>query len=142
MRDIAEGVDHAAECFASGFNCAESVLRGVCLAQGIDLPSTCLRMATPFGGGVGRTEDLCGALAGGVMGVGASLGRASAGEDKARSYDAANALFKAFVAEFGSARCRDINMGDFKSPDHKARCTRFVREATRMAVLAARQGRT
>ncbi len=139
MKEAAEGADHAAECFASGFNCAESVLRGVCLAQGTDLPGACLRMATPFGGGVGRSEDLCGALTGGVMGIGASLGRASAGEDKARSYDAANALFKAFEAEFGSARCRDINMGDFKSPEHKARCTGFVREATRMAILAARK---
>ncbi|MCU0859926.1 MAG: C-GCAxxG-C-C family protein [Thermoplasmata archaeon] len=141
MRDVEEGVEHASACFAGGFNCAESVLRGVCLAQGLDTPEACLRMATPFGGGVGRAEDICGALAGGVMGIGAAVGRTSPGEDKARAYDAANALFKGFAAAFGSVRCRDLNKGDFKSPEHSARCTGFVREATRMAVLAARESR-
>lgn len=138
MRDIEEGVEHAAACFAGGFNCAEAVLRGVCLAQGFRIPDGCLRMATPFGGGMGRSEDACGALTGGVLAIGAIMGRTDPGEDKTRSYDAASVLYKAFVAEFGHARCLDLNMSDFKSPEHKTRCTGFVRGATRMAILAIR----
>jgi C_GCAxxG_C_C family probable redox protein len=136
VRDGADGVEHAAECFASGFNCAESVFRGVCRAQGLELPGACFRAATPFGGGIGRSEDVCGALAGGVMGIGAALGREDPKEDKTRAYDAASHLYKGFASAFGSVACRDINMGDFKSPGHKARCTGFVREATRLAILA------
>ena len=139
MSSAEEGVARAAECFAKGHNCAEAVLRGVCHAQGVDIPDGCLRMATPFGGGIGRSEDICGALTGGVMGVGACLGRVGADGDKTRSYDAANALFKGFVAAFGSAKCGDINRGDFKSPEHNVRCTGFVREAARLAILAIRQ---
>lgn len=139
--DAEDGQAHAAECFSRGHNCAESVLRGVLFAQGIEPSDLCLRMATPFGGGIGRSEETCGALTGGVMGVGACLGRTGPDGDKTRSYAAANRLFKGFVAAFGSARCRDINMGDFKSPEHRARCTRFVKEAAGLAILAIREDR-
>ena len=139
MRTVNEGEAHASECYARGYNCAESVLRGVCHAQGVDLSDTCLRIATPFGGGIGRSEDLCGALAGGVMAIGACLGRACADDDKRRSYDAANRLFQGFVQRFGSAKCAMLNNGDFGSPEHKARCGGFARETTRLAILAIRK---
>jgi C_GCAxxG_C_C family probable redox protein len=138
MREIAEGVRLADECFASGYNCAESVLRGVCHAQGTSLPDACLRMATPFGGGVGRSEDLCGALSGGVLAIGASLGRTDAREDKTKSYDAAKRLFSGFVAATGSPKCIVLNKGEFGTPEHRARCGGFVREATKLAILAIR----
>lgn len=134
-----DGQNHARECFSRGLNCAESVLRGVSHAQEMDLPDACLRMATPFGGGIGRSQDVCGALAGAVMAVGASLGRTSADEDKSTSYEAAGMVFRDFVQTFGSCRCSDLNMGDFKSAEHRARCDRFVGEAARLAILAIRR---
>lgn len=140
MKGPEEGRAHARECFSRGYNCAESVLRGVCHAQGMDLPDTCLRMATPFGGGIGRSQELCGALSGAVMAVGASLGRTEVEEDKGRSYEAASRLFGDFIGAFGSCKCRDLNKGDFKSPEHRARCDKFVGEATRLATLAIRDG--
>ena len=91
-----EAVSEATKCWDAKLNCAESVLRGVCHAQRIGLPDAAKRMATPFGGGVGRSEDLCGALAGGVMALGASIGRVSPDEDRLRSYDAAGKLFTGF----------------------------------------------
>jgi C_GCAxxG_C_C family probable redox protein len=138
MTDVEQGEALAAECFSGGYNCAESVLRGVCHAQGIHLPDACLKMATPFGGGVGRAEDLCGALSGGVMAIGASLGRTSDKEDKTRSYEAAKRMFDDFVATTGSPKCGVLNMGEFGTPEHRARCGRFVRDATRIAILAIR----
>lgn len=141
MREPEEGRSHARECFSRGYNCAESVLRGVCHAQGTDLPDACLRMATPFGGGIGRTEELCGALSGAVMAVGASLGRTEPDGDKTRSYEVANAVFRDFVSEFGYCKCRDLNKGDFKSPEHRVRCGRLVDGAARLAILGIRSGR-
>ena len=82
---VEEGVREARRCWEQKLNCAESVLRGVCYAQGIDLPDIAKRMATPFGGGVGRSEDICGALTGGVMAIGVCLGRTTPEEDKTRS---------------------------------------------------------
>jgi C_GCAxxG_C_C family probable redox protein len=134
-----EGVAEAARCWSRGFNCAESVLRGVCRAQGIELTDQAMRMATPFGGGVGRSEDICGALAGGVMAIGAAIGRTEAEDDRLRSYEAAGKLHKSFCEEFGSSQCRVLNKSDFKSPEHRVRCGRFVEGATRITLQILRE---
>lgn len=138
-KTIDDGVRHANECWQAKFNCAESVLRGVCHAQEIELPDTAKRMATPFGGGIGRSEDTCGALTGGVLAIGACIGRISASEDRLKSYDAAGQLFKMFSTRFGSAVCKDLNKGDFKSPEHRVRCGNFVEVATRLTLEILRQ---
>lgn len=138
MRSVEEGVEETRRCWAAGYNCAESVLRGVCFAQGVELGDQCARMATPFGGGIGRAEDVCGALTGGVLGVGIVLGRTAVAEDKVKSYDAAGILYKSFKERFGSVDCKVLNMSDFKSPEHRPRCGRFVEEATRLAETVLR----
>ncbi|MCU0861346.1 MAG: C-GCAxxG-C-C family protein [Methanomassiliicoccales archaeon] len=127
-----ECVRYAAECWESGLNCAESALRGVCHGRR-ELPEVALRMATPFGGGLGRCEDLCGALSGAAMGIGANLGRVDGHGDKFVSYRAVKELRTEFVRRFGSSSCRELNKGDFKSPEHEARCKNLTLEAVRMA---------
>lgn len=124
----------AMKCWAGGYNCAESVLRGVCHAQSMELPDAAKRMATPFGGGVGRCEDICGALVGGVLAIGIALGRTDSSGDKLMSRSAAARLHAAFMKEYGSTCCRDLNRSDFDSPSHKPRCGRFVEGTTRFAI--------
>ena len=141
LKTIVDGIRTANEEWQKGFNCAESVLRGVCHFHDIDLPDIAKRMATPFGGGIGRCEDVCGALTGGVMGIGAVLGRADATGDKTASRVAAARLYSEFAREFGSVRCSDLNKGDFDSPQHKPRCGRFVEGATRFSLEAIEHAR-
>jgi C_GCAxxG_C_C family probable redox protein len=138
MRSVEEGVEKAASCWAEQYNCAESVLRGVCHAQGIDLAEQGKRMATPFGGGVGRSEDMCGALVGGVLAIGIVKGRTNPQEDKLVAYDLAGRLHKKFNEQFASTSCRTLNMSDFKSPEHRKRCGRFVEAATRITAQILR----
>lgn len=140
MRTIEDGVKRAQESWGEKFNCAESTLRGICHAQGIELTDQAKMMATPFGGGVGRSEDICGALTGAVLGIGAVMGRRSAEEDRLRSYDAAGKLYKRFQERFESTCCKVLNKSDFKSPDHRVRCGEFVSEATRLALEVIREG--
>ncbi len=141
MRTVEEGVTHADECWERRFNCAESVLRGFCHARGVDLSEQAMRMATPFGGGVGRSEDLCGALAGGVLALGIALGRTEPEQDRLRSYEAARDLHRSFVHAFGSSECKVLNGGDFQSREHRVRCGGLVREACRMSIeIAAGRG--
>jgi C_GCAxxG_C_C family probable redox protein len=128
-----EAVWHASECWDKGFNCAESALRGVCYGMEIKLPEVALKISTPFGGGVGRCEDICGALSGSVMGIGAALGRNDANGDKLTSYNATKKLYAQFTKEFGSSSCKQLNHGDFKSQEHEARCKNFTLEAVRMS---------
>jgi C_GCAxxG_C_C family probable redox protein len=128
-----EAVRHASECWDKGFNCAESALRGVCYGMEIRLPEVALKISTPFGGGVGRCEDICGALSGSVMGIGAALGRNDANGDKWTSYNATKKLYEQFTKEFGSPSCKQLKQGDFKSREHEARCKNFTLEAVRMS---------
>lgn len=131
-------VDLARERFVrDGFNCAESVLYGV--ARALELPTVepVLRMATPFGGGIGRAGCVCGALSGGVMALGLACGRTTADrEQRTVAYTHAERLWRGFVEGAGGEDCRDINALGFSHPDHRAQCTRFVALA---AELAARE---
>lgn len=134
MKSVEDGIEVAKQCWARQLNCAESVLRGVCFAQGIELPDIAKKMPMPFGGGVGRAEDLCGALAGGVLAIGADIGRTRAEGDKLRSYNAAGELHKKFLESSGSTSCKVLNKSDFKSPEHRVRCSRFVEECARFTI--------
>ncbi|MDH7508137.1 MAG: C-GCAxxG-C-C family protein [Methanomassiliicoccales archaeon] len=136
MLDENASVNHAMDCWSKGFNCAESVLRGVCFGFGIDLPPIAKMMATPLGGGMGRAENVCGALSGGVIAIGAILGRTEHFDDKFRSYMAARELHDEFSKRFGGTQCRELNFSDFITSQHKRRCTEFVREATRLTFIA------
>ena len=140
MRTPEEGIRHADECWANNLNCAESVLRGVCFAQDVELTDQAKKTATPFGGGIGRSEDACGALIGGVLAIGVSLGRTEADEDRFASYEAAGKLYKAFQARFGSTCCKVLNRSDFKTPEHRTRCGEYVGVATRLAIQTLREG--
>ena len=140
MRTPEEGIRRAGECWASNLNCAESVLRGVCFAQSVELTDQAKKMATPFGGGIGRSEDACGALIGGVLAIGVSLGRIAPEEDRLASYEAAGKLYKAFQARFGSTCCKVLNKSDFKTPEHRIRCGKYVEGATKLAIQILRKG--
>jgi C_GCAxxG_C_C family probable redox protein len=133
MRSEEECIKYASECWDKGFNCAESAMRGVCYGQGIELPEVALKMATPFGGGIGRSEDACGAMTGSVLGIGAAIGRTNVKENKGTSYAAAKELKSLFEKRFNSSQCKILNEGDFESREHERRCKEFTLESVRIA---------
>jgi len=114
MRPVDEGVEVAATCRAEQYNCAESVLRGVCHAQGINLSDHGRKMATPLDGDVGKSEDIFCALVGGVLAIGIVKGRMTPEEDRLTAYEITGRLHRIFGEQLGSASCRILNMSDFK----------------------------
>jgi len=109
----------AQKLFDDGFNCAESVL--LALAGRLEVASPLLpRIASGFGGGMARTQSTCGALAGGVMGIGLKFGRMSASEDRAQIYGKTAALIAAFKGRFHSHICRELTGIDFADPQEFA----------------------
>jgi C_GCAxxG_C_C family probable redox protein len=69
------------------FLCSEAVL--MALSECLGVSSEIIpRIATGFGAGVGRKGEVCGALLGGVMGLGLRFGRSTAdeGEGERRPY--------------------------------------------------------
>ena len=63
----------AAEYFAAGHNCAQAVAMTYADKLGMT-PSAAARMASPFGGGMGRMREVCGAFSGMLMVLGALYG--------------------------------------------------------------------
>ena len=134
--------ERAAKCFESDFNCAESVLMS--LAELIGVKSELIpKIATPFGGGIGRRGSVCGALTGGIIAIGLKFGRSEPKdtERKEESYKKALELFKRFEKKFGSALCYDLIRLDLTTPEGRKRikavrlekCISFVRSAARNA---------
>jgi len=77
----------------------------------LDLETSLIpRIASPFGGGIGRHGLVCGALTGGLMALGLLQGRdvSSDNEGKIRVYDAASHFLSAFSAEFEEVDCRQL----------------------------------
>lgn len=127
----------AREHFATGANCAESVLYAVPLALGDDalvLPSA---LGTGWTAGVGGSGCMCGALAASVMLAGAQTGDApgAPAARRALSVDAAGRLHEAFKDEFGSTCCRVLRRGmEPASPECRKHCAEI---SGRTAEIAA-----
>jgi C_GCAxxG_C_C family probable redox protein len=133
--------EEAKRNFNSGFNCAESVLLAISHQSGYKRSESFIpRMATGFGGGIGRNGDVCGALSGGVMALGLALGRDNAEQSRDLCYSAADRFYSDFVKEFGSCRCRELTGIDLKTAEgprehreriHEERCNPIVAWAAR-----------
>jgi C_GCAxxG_C_C family probable redox protein len=91
-----------------------------------------IRMSTPFGGGVGGTrEELCGALAGGLMVIGGLNGRTDASQDDSQAYELAEHYREAFLAELGHTQCAPIREA-FAKPDGSHGCDKVVAIVSRL----------
>jgi C_GCAxxG_C_C family probable redox protein len=89
-------------------------------------------MSNPFGGGVGGTrQELCGALAGGLMVIGALYGRTEASQDDTQSYELAKQFREAFLTELGHTQCEPIRDA-FAKPDGSHGCDQVVAIASRL----------
>ena len=99
----------AAAMFLEGYNCAQSVL--VCCGREYGLPrDTAIRVAQAFGGGIGRTGNVCGAATGALMVIGLKCSAKDAADlpAKAEAGRIAQEFLARFKARSGSLLCRDI----------------------------------
>ncbi len=70
-----KAAEYAVELFKIGPNCAECVLKSIIAADITDLNDRDIRLATGFGGGIGKYGLTCGALTGAVIAVSSVYGR-------------------------------------------------------------------
>ena len=66
-------VETAVETFAKGFNCAQAVFSTYAPILGIS-EREALQVATGFGAGMGRLQEVCGAITGAFMLIGCKHG--------------------------------------------------------------------
>jgi C_GCAxxG_C_C family probable redox protein len=125
---------------AAGFSCSQAVFTAFAERWGLPL-ETGLKIAAPFGAGIGRMGGTCGAASGALMALGLRRGHTTA-EDKATKeevYRLAREFVNRFTARLGSLECRELLGSDISQPEQlqlvreqglfQTRCPQFVAAA-------------
>jgi len=115
-----------------GFNCAESIFLTFRAIAVPDMNEDMVRMASPFGGGMGRSGCVCGALSGAIMILGAAKGRVSPDVPRKQSYELSNEYHNRFKAKFGATCCRVLVKAEFGSKEQGARCYDIITESAEL----------
>lgn len=98
----------ASKLFRGGANCAQSVFAAFSEDLGIE-KDYALMISSPFGGGMGRMREVCGAVSGMLMVLAHKEGYARHDDEaKAHLYARVQSLMKAFSHEKGTYLCREL----------------------------------
>ena len=105
--------------FLAGYNCAQAVLYAFCDELCFD-QDTALKLACGFGAGMARRQEVCGAIAGGIITIGLKHGRGE-GQDRTpteETYRKVRELLSQFESKHGSCLCRALLKGcDLNTPE-------------------------
>ena len=104
--------------FKSGANCAQAVLCAFAPECGLT-ESEAMRIASGFGGGMGRLREVCGAVSGMILAANILKGNSDPSDKAAKDahYALIQELASEFKAENNSIICRELlNLGG-TSPD-------------------------
>ena len=134
-------VDKASKMFYDGYNCAQAVAVAFCDVTGLDEKTTA-KMVSPFGGGMGRLREVCGAVSGMLFVLGCLYGYDESTDDEAKkqTYQQVQELAKAFQAQNGSIICREILKNPPTDPNPFPRTEEYyaTRPCVRMVATAAK----
>jgi C_GCAxxG_C_C family probable redox protein len=102
--------ERAVELFSRSYNCAQSVYAACGSGDGLSEAQR-LALAAPFGGGIARQGEVCGALTGALLALGEAAGEAMAADPVAGRnalYERARQLTEAFRTAHGAILCREL----------------------------------
>ena len=100
----------------NGYNCAQSVMLTMQEYWKEENPLK-PKVASAFGGGIGRSGSVCGALTGGVIAIGSKFGSNKPGsEEREKAYLLGQKFYNQFKKECGSVFCRDLIGYDLTNP--------------------------
>ena len=104
--------EKAEKLFLEGYNCAQSVLCAFEDVTGIER-ETAAKLASSFGGGLGRMREVCGAVSGASMVLGLIKGYSDPKDFEAKKahYARVREFAKRFKEQNGSIICRELLSG-------------------------------
>jgi C_GCAxxG_C_C family probable redox protein len=110
-------VEQAVSYFKKGFSCSQAIVAAYAPSLGMDRDMA-LKIASGFGGGMGRLAETCGAVTGAFMVLGLKYGSAASDRE---AKETVYALVREFAARFqvrhGSLVCRDLLGCDLNTPE-------------------------
>ena len=136
---------NAREYLASGYNCAQSVLKAVLEEKGIFFDEA-MSLSSGFGGGIAGEGRTCGAVSGAIMAIGVLNGLHSKDvvKNKERTYKISSILIERLKTKFGSIQCYELIGVDMKDSEAKKaarergvfsdQCSEFVATAVRIVL--------
>lgn len=134
------GIEKAISSFRGDFNCSQSVFSSYATEYGLDR-DTALRLATGFGGGMGRMQNTCGAVSGAFLVIGLKYGTGENGNTEARdkTYQLIREFSNRFQEIHGSIICKELLGCDINTPKGKdyydqneffeKKCFQYVKDA-------------
>ncbi len=137
------GIDKAISSFRGDFNCAQSILSSYATQYGLDR-DTALRLATGFGGGMGRLQNTCGAVSGAFMAISLKYGMGINGDKEARekTYQVIREFSNRFQEIHRSLICRELLGCDINTPEGKdfydrndffeKKCFQYVKDSAKI----------
>lgn len=131
-QDIEQRVLQARALHKSGFNCSQAVFAAAADLYGIPQEQA-LRLAASFGGGIGGTRSVCGAVCALCMLEGLRSGSSTPGDTGAKkaNYGQVQQLMEQFKRQHGgSVICAEL----LRNPQNPS-CNDKVANATRIALL-------
>lgn len=111
----------AVECFKKGFNCAQAILSTYGMSFGVNREPL-FKIASGFGGGMGRSGRTCGAVTGAFMVIGLQFGNIAADDNEAKemAYNTVMEYINKFKKRRGSIECKDLIQYDLSNPKELA----------------------
>jgi C_GCAxxG_C_C family probable redox protein len=135
--------ENAIKKFTDGYNCAQSVLFSYSDKAGIT-DELALKAGCGFGAGMGRKQEVCGAVTGGVLALGLMYGRGE-NEDQQKlefTYAKVRELIDRFNEMHETVSCRELLGGcelltpegrqRFISENLKAKCCDYVGDVVKI----------
>jgi len=133
-------IEEAVSYFKGNCNCSQAVLSAYSTEYGLDKDKA-LKIATGFGGGMGRFGRTCGAVTGAYMVIGLRYGM-GINEDveaKERTYQVIREFSNQFEETCGSVLCKELLGCDINTPEGKdyysqnelfeKKCLQYVKNA-------------
>ena len=111
-------IEEALSIFEKEFNCAQSIFGTFAPYYGLDR-DIALKIATGFGGGMGRSGRTCGAVTGAYMVIGLKhgLGLSNDSDAKDKTYQIVNEFSYRFLKKNGSMICKEIIGCEINTPE-------------------------
>ncbi len=122
--------EQAKAYFSQGYNCAQAVMLAFKDETGYG-EEQAAALASSFGGGMGRMREVCGAVSGMLLALGAARGYSDPkdGEGKKKQYETVQRLAGQFREANGSIICRELLDGTADSaPAPSERSAAYYKE--------------
>ncbi len=106
--DNQKRIERAVELFHKGYNCSQSVVAAFADRYGLS-EELALRLASPFGAGIGRMRETCGAACGMFLLAGLEEGNTTPDvAAKGATYEVVQMMAAEFRARNGSLNCGEL----------------------------------